>query len=454
LATSVLDNMLYKKGFTSETMGNIFSEKNSIQKLLDVEAVLARAQAKIGMIPVEAAEIITEKAKYEIIDLAELERQYAVTSHPFIPLLKAFTKNCGNAGQYVHWGATTQDIMDTAMILQVKEAYNEIFEKLLELNRSLVKMSKQHRDLIMMGRTNGQHALPITLGFKFAVWTAETQRHILRITECKDRLFVGQFSGAVGTLASIGKQGINVRQLMFQELGLQEPVITWNTSRDNLVEFASVVGIMASTMGKIGNEVYTLQKQEFSELEDHIAAGSVGSSTMPHKRNPFEALQIVSLSRLLRTVVFEAYETLENEHERDPRSLSLEYDYIGRMCCMAAAALDKTIRLVDNLVVNEKSFERNMSLLQGLVYSEAVMMKLGEEIGRENAHELVHKLAMQATEKSVPFKDVLLSSEVISGRFTEDEIDELLKPENYLGLAQQFVDNVLSKNHDLLQDTQ
>lgn len=451
MASNVIDSLFYKDKYSTKYMREIFSDENLIRKLLDVEAALSRSQAKIGIIPGEAAEIITEKAKYELIDLEELNRQIASTSHPFIPLLKVFTSLCGEAGQYVHWGATTQDIMDTAVILQVKEAYEDLYNHLLDLNKLLMRNSEQYKELIMMGRTNGQHALPITLGFKFAVWTAETQRHIQRMAECKKRLFVGQFSGAVGTLASISEQAFELRQLLFKELDLQEPVITWNTSRDNLVEFASVIGIMASTMGKIGNEVYALQKQELSELEDHIAASTVGSSTMPHKRNPFVAMEVASLSRLLRTVVFEAFETLENEHERDPRSLSLEYDYIGRLCCMASAILDKSIKLVDNMTVNKANIMKNINLLHGVVFSESVMMRLGEHIGRAQAHELVHELAMQALEEGIPFKNVLLSQEVITSKFTEKEIDAFLTPENYLGLATQFIDNVLAENAKLLK---
>lgn len=445
MGISVFDNELYKYNYSADDMNKIFDEKNLLQKWLDVEAALAAAEAKAGLIPDDVAAIIREKAKVENIDMEIIKQQAIITGHPFMPLLRAFTPICGSAGEYVHLGTTTQDMMDTAEILQIREGYELILKQLKELYEELLKKAEEKKKTIIMGRTNGQHALPITVGFKFAVWASETKRHLQRLESCKDRLFIGQFSGAVGSLASLGKDAVQVRKFFFEELNLNSPDITWNTSRDNVVEIASILGIMASTLSKIGNEVYALQKQEFSEFEEFTGHGAVGSSTMPHKKNPFISMQIVSLGRLIKTAVAEAFETLENEHERDPRSLSVEWDYVPRVFCFASAALEKSINLVSNLVIKEKNINRNINILQGLVFSEKIMMKLSSTIGRQTAHDLMHELALEALENDISLKDMIVGNKEIMEHFTKEEVEESLKPENYLGLSEYFVDEVLAK---------
>lgn len=445
MASNVIDSILYRDDFSTEVMRNIFSDENRLQKWMDTEVALAKVQADLNIIPREAYLEIEKKGDFSLIDANEFRQELVKMGHPLMPLLKLYKKICdNNAGQYVHWGATTQDILDTGMILQIKEAYTEILNKLETLNLVLCQQAKEHKTLIMMGRTNGQQALPITLGFKFAVWASEIQRSIERLKNCKERLLVGQFSGAVGTLASLGDDGLIVQKKLLDELGLNTPDITWNTSRDNLAEFASILAIATSTIGKIGNEVYSLQKTEIRELEEYFDANKVGSSTMPHKRNPFVSMQLETLAKVARSTVSLAYETLPNEHERDARTLSSEWDYISRMCCVTDCALEKGIHLVKNVIVYRENIAKNIDKLKGLVFSEAIMMKLGKIFGRQEAHDILHELSMEAMEKDIPMKDMLLSNESISKNISEEEIDFVLNPENYIGFAVSFVDKVIS----------
>lgn len=443
MGISVFDNVLYRINYSTEEMRQIFDEKNLLRKWLDVEVALAKAEAKHGLIPEKAAREIEKAAVVANLDKDILVEAAETTGHPFMPLLRAFVPLCGKSGGYVHLGATTQDIMDSAQMLQVKEAHSLILKKTNELYNILIKRTEETRHMIIMGRTNGQHALPITVGFKLAVLSAEMKRHIERLEEVEDRLFVGQFSGAVGSLASLSEKGLQVRESFFEELGLNSPPITWNTSRDNLVEEASILGILASTLSKIGNEIYLLQKQEFSEYEEYTGSGAIGSSTMPHKKNPFDSMRIVSLYRLSRQEVFSAFETLDHEHERDPRALSVEWDYVHRIFIFVDKALSLSIKVMEGLIFKLENMKKNINILKGLVFSESIMMKLSSVFGRQKAHDLLHSIAIEALDKDRSLKEMLMEREDIMKHLTEAEIDESLKPENYLGYVDDFIQKVL-----------
>lgn len=443
MASNVIDSILYRDDFSTKTMRDIFSDENRLQKWLDTEVALAKVQSQLNIIPKEAYIEIAKKGDFKLINPEEFREELLRMGHPLMPLLKLFKKACdNNAGEYVHWGATTQDVLDTGMVLQIKDAYSVLLNKLETLNTILCEQAQKYKYLIMIGRTNGQHALPITLGFKFAVWASEIQRSIERLKDCKERVLVGQFSGAVGTLASLGDEGLIVQKKMLDELGLKTPDITWNTSRDGLVEFTSILAIVVSTIGKIGTEIYSLQKTEPRELEEYYNSDKVGSSTMPHKRNPFVSMQLETLAKIARSTVTLAYETLPNEHERDARTLSAEWDYISRICCTTDCALEKGIHLVQNVIVYPENISKNIEKLKGLIFAEAIMMKLGKIFGRQEAHDILHSLSMEAIEKDIPMKEMLLSNKVIAEEITEEEIDFILNPKNYIGFATSFVDKV------------
>ena len=296
MSAYVIDSQIFKDQFSTSQTREIFDDKQTVQRWLDVEAALAKVQAKLGIIPQKAADEICAKCRVELIDLDELKREMDRTSHPIVPLLRAMKKVCsGDAGEYIHWGATTQDIIDTGTILQIKDSLDVTEKRYLELLANLEKLAAKYRNLVTVARSHGQHALPITFGFKVAVWIEEMRRNLDRFNEMRRRLLVGQFSGAVGTLSALRDKGIEIQEALFKELGLGCPVIHWHVSRDSNAELAAVLGICTSTIGKIAHEIYSLQKTETAELEEPFAPGKVGSSTMPHKRNPPACETIVAL---------------------------------------------------------------------------------------------------------------------------------------------------------------
>lgn len=450
MGSHVIDSVLFGDLFGTSGLRRIFSDENMVQKWLDVEAALAKAEGNLGIIPPEASQEICAKAKVELLNFQELKKQIDITGHPIVPLIRVFETVCdGNAGEYIHWGATTQDIMDTATILQIKEAYQEIFPKTVTLLEQIKEFAAKHRDLVMTGRTHGQHALPITLGFKAAVWASEMKRNIERMKECEKRIFVGQFSGAVGTLASLGEIGIKVQEEIMKELGLGVPEITWHTSRDNLAEFICVLGILTSTVGKIANEIVSLQKTEFSEVEEPFSNGKIGSSTMPQKRNPMISENVICLSKIIRSTVPLAIESMVGEHERDMRTWETEWEYIGKTCIMTDSLLEKSIYLLSGMIVYPENIERNMYILQGLMLSEAVMLKLAVKIGRQKAHEIVYQTCMEAFEKGMSLKEALKADMHVRENIDWETLDQVLDPHNYIGLSGEYVDRVLGINKPL-----
>lgn len=446
MASSAIDSVLFRNHFSTKEMRQVFNDENMVQKWLDAEAALAKAQKELSIIPAEAADEICLKCKSELMDFAVLEDEIAKTSHPIVPVLRMLRDICdSNAGEYAHWGATTQDIMDTGMILQVKEAYGILYSNLDKVIEDVSYSAKKYQNTVLPGRTHGQHALPITLGYKIAVWVAELKRHKVRLESCKDRLLVGQFSGAVGTLASLGEIGLDVQKKMMGELDIKVPVISWHTSRDGIAEFISILGLITATLGKMCNEIVCLQKTEFSELEEPFTIGKVGSSTMPHKRNPTTCETVVSLSKAVRSLVPLSIESMVCEHERDFRTWHTEWKYIGEACCLTDSALTKVAYIIENLIVYDSNMEKNLYKLKGLILSESVMMKLGEKIGRQKAHEIVYECCMEAFTKSIEMREILWKEEIVRNNFTEEELNDLLDPKAYTGLSAKFVDNVLVK---------
>ncbi len=445
MSAYVIDSRLFKDQFSTEAMRRIFSDEQTVQKWLDFEAALAKVEAKLGVIPAVAAEEIAKKSRVELFDLDEMKLEMDRTSHPIVPMLRTYKKICaGDAGEYVHWGATTQDVTDTGMVLQLREALDVIGDGLRALHGNLRNLSKKYRDSIIAGRSHGQHALPTTFGFKTAVWTAEIERHIQRIEEMRQRLLVGQFSGAVGTLAAISDKGVAVQQALMTELGLQCPEISWHTSRDRVAELICVLAMLVSSVGKIAHEIYCLQRTEISELEEPFAEGKVGSSTMPHKRNPPTCETIVAISRIVRATVPLALEAIGAEHERDKVVLQTEREFVARTCCLTDAAIKKAAFVTAGLTVRTDRMESNLFLQKGLLMSEAIMMHLGDRIGRQEAHEVIYRICMEAFETDTPLRDLLVKDKLVRENLDEMQLDKLLDPRSYTGLAGHFVDKVLS----------
>lgn len=442
----VIDSVLFGDQFSTQRLRSIFSDVATVQAWLDVEAALARVQARLGVIPQEAAEEISRKAHIRHIDLAALKREIDRTSHPIIPLLRAMKEACdGDAGEFVHWGATTQDIVDTGTVLQLRAALDEIESNCRAVHDILCEIARRHRDTVMVGRTHGQQALPVTFGYKAAVWIAEVRRNLERLAQARRRALVGQFSGAVGTLASLGNDGFAVQKALFDELGLPAPDIAWHVSRDGIAELVCVMAIAAGTFGKIAHEIYALQKSEIAELEEPFAEGKVGSSTMPHKRNPSACETIVAIARSVRSAAPLAIEGVVAEHERDKMVLQTEREFLPRVCCMVDAAASKTAGVLRGLRVRADMMERNLHLQNGLLLSEAVMMRLGDRLGRQIAHEAVYRISMDVFENGGTFRDALLRDRVTGPHLSAAELDALLDPHAYAGQAAAMVDQVLAE---------
>lgn len=436
MSAYVIDSELFRDQFSTPEMREIFSDRRTVQAWLDVEVALAEAEAELGIIPVAAANAIKDVGDAEMYDLADMKSEMDRTSHPIVPLVRAIGAKCdGDFGEYVHWGATTQDITDTGTMLQIRDAEAVIMSRLETLADALLDHVVTHAATAMPGRTHGQHAQPITFGYKAAVWLDEIRRHQQRMDEMRPRLFVGQFGGAVGTLAALGEQGLAVREKLMQKLELGEPQITWHTARDRLAELISNMAMIAGTCGKIAHEVYVMQKTEVQEVEEPFPDGKVGSSTMPHKRNPAICEGIIALSRTVRSSLPLAFETLIAEHERDKVGLQTEREFIARTIAQTDAALAKTVVVTEGLDVRSENMRENLEITKGLTLSEAVMMALGDKLGRQQAHEILYRSCMIAFKEDTTMRDALMHSMEVREILSEDEIDALLDPEAYTGLA-------------------
>jgi 3-carboxy-cis,cis-muconate cycloisomerase len=444
MPSHMIDSTFFKDLFGTPAMRAVFDDANLLQKWLDFEAGLARAEAAEGLIPPGAAEEITRKSRAEAMDTKAIKQGIDRTAHPLVSVIWQLSSICGgDAGHYVHWGATTQDVMDTALVLQVKEALGLFEGEINALIAELEGLARTYRDTPMAGRTHGQQALPITFGYKAAVWLAEIRRHSVRLAQSKERVLVVEFGGAVGTLAGVGEKSLAVRARLAQELGLADAEIAWHTARDNFTELAGVLAMIAASLGKIAHEIIELQKTEIGEVEEPFEMGKVGSSTMPQKRNPMICETIVTLARLARQQAAVGLDAMIHEHERDWSSFQMEWVYLPELCILTHAALEQTRRVVAGLVVYPDKMLENLNATGGLLLAERVMLALGKSIGRQAAHDAVYAAAMQAFENRLPFGDVLKQDGEVATYLDPATIDRLLDPLEYTGLASVCVDRLI-----------
>lgn len=441
------DSALFRDQFGTEELRRVFGDRTTVQRWLDVEIALARAEAELGLIPKDAADEIARHGDASYYDLDEMKREMDRTAHPIVPLVRAMAAKCGgDAGQYVHWGATTQDIMDTGQILQIKEAWDYISEELDALETNLTQLAQAHKETPMAGRTHGQQAQPVTFGYKVAVWIAEIRRHRTRMSECAARLFTGQFSGAVGTMAALGEHGPDVQNRLMARLGLAVPEISWHAARDTMAEYASVTAMIAGTMGKIAQEIYLLQKTELAEVEEPMPAGKVGSSTMPHKRNPAVCESVVALARSTAGTLNVAFANIIAEHERDKIGLQAEREYVARLAAQTHSAVRKTVFVTGNLTVKTDNMRRNLGITAGQTLSEAVMMKLADLIGRQRAHDVVYEACRNAVDGGADMRAALLANPDIAEKLSETDLDAILDPAGYTGQAAYYVDRIIDQD--------
>ena len=424
-------------------MRRIFEEENRIQKMLDVEAALAWAHAEVGDFPRKDAEKIEAMASTKYVKIARIKEIERDIKHDVASLVRALSEVCGSSGGYVHLGATSYDIVDTANALQLKDALNLIGKRLDEFEKVLMEKAVKYKRTVMVGRTHGQHALPITLGFKFSVWMREVSRHIARLDECSTRVLVGKMSGAVGTQAGFGEHAVEIQRLVMSRLGVEAADIsTQIVQRDRYAELACVLALIASSLENFATEIRELQRPEIGELAEFFEFDKqVGSSTMPQKRNPELCERVCGLARIVRSLVVPALEDVTTWHERDLTQSSAERFWIPEACILADYLLFLMVNVVNTLRVDEKRMLKNLSLTQGRVMSEAVMIALTKKgMNRQTAHELLRKLTIKSEAAGRSMRDLLLADETVSGRLTKKGIAATLNPRKYLGTAFKQVD--------------
>lgn len=442
--STVFDSELFRDMFGTEEMRAIFSDSGYLARCLEVEAALARAQASIGMIPAAAAREISAKATTACLDLAAMKRETEIVGYPILPLVKQLAAACdGEAGGYVHWGATTQDIMDTAVVLQLRAALDLIEADLNAILGSLESLARRYRDTPMAGRTHLQHALPVTFGYKAAVWRAPLARQRERLAELRPRVLMGQFGGAAGTLASLGGDGLAVRAALMRELGLAEPDISWHVARDTLAEAVLFTGTLTGSLAKIAGDVMMMMSTEFGEVFEPFEHGRGASSTMPQKRNPISSELICACAKLVRQHCALMLDAMVQDFERATGPWHAEWIALPQSYIASAGALRQARLMLAGLSVDTGRMQRNLGLTSGLIVTEAVMMGLAPRLGRQAAHDVVYDACRAAADTGRPLVELLGENPLVSAHLGRDELEQLLNPGNYLGSAAAMVDRSL-----------
>jgi len=444
MASTAFDSPILGNLFSTDAMRRIFSDQYRITIYLDIEAALARVEARLGIIPAEAAEAIASHAKTESLDMDALARRTEVAGSPVIPVVDQLTALCGKFGEYVHWGATTQDIMDSAVAIQMREALVIVDDDLGAISDSLAKLARRYRDTPMAGRSMLQHAVPITFGLKVAEVLAAVDRHRTRLDELRPRAIIGQFGGAVGTLASLGERGLEVRRELMKELQLGEPAIAWHSHRDTIAEVGNFLALTTGTLAKFATDIKLMMQTEVAEASEPAQAGRGASSTMPQKRNPVACSFIIACAALARQNAAALMEATVQDHERASGPWMIEWVALPEAFLAASGALFHARNLTGGLHIDEKRMRENLEATGGLISAEAVMMALAPHLGRHRAHELVAELSRRAIAERTSFIEILAADSEVSAHLDRAALEKLLNPSNYVGLASEMVDRILN----------
>jgi len=449
MTSSIVDSAYFGSTFRDSAVHGIFSDQSRFAAWLDVESGLARAQARLGLIPEEAAKAITLAAKVENLDILAMTEEYQKVGFPILPLVHQLTNACDKeSARWVHWGATTQDIVDTGMVLQMKEAFGILAGQLDEVIAAVAKLAEDHRTTVMAGRTFQQQAAPVTFGFKAAVWLDELLRHRERLPGVKRRALVCQFGGAVGTLATLGGRGMDVLEELAGELELEEPPISWHTARDGWAEAVFWLAMVGGTLAKIATEVATLMRSEVDEVREPFTPGKGGRSTMPQKRNPVACPIIMAIGNRLREHVGSQLTAMIQEHERGVAAMPLEWMVIPEAFVLLSGSLQHTIPMLSELTIDQEKMLENLQMGGGLLMAEAVMMGLAPIIGRNQAHDLVYSAAGKAWDHRITLREALLSDDSIRRHLSVEDVDRLINPANYTGSTDKMITKVLGRvNH-------
>ena len=445
MTATALDSAIFRDIFTTAEMRRVFSDGARTGCYLEIEAALARVQARLGIIPERAAHEIVRQCRIENIDLVRLKQQTERIGYPILGVVQQIVDLCADGlGEWCHWGATTQDITDTAAILQVRAALDLVEKDMEAIASSLAQLSRRYRDTPMAGRSNLQQAVPLTFGFKTASLLAAMQRHRERLAQLRPRVLVGELGGAVGTLASLGADGLEVQAALMEELGLGQPEIAWHTVRDRIGEIGCFLGLLTGTLGKISMDVKLLMQTEVAEVYEPFHEGRGSSSTMPQKRNPISCLYIHSTAALVRQHVAALLEAAVADHERSTGPWQIEWISLPEIFLLSAGALAQTKLLLAGLDVDAARMRANLDLTKGMIVSEAVMMGLGPHLGRQRAHDLVYEICRKVASTGTPLLDLLAQDAGIARHLTRSQLEEMCDPGRYLGLAGEMVDRVLA----------
>lgn len=434
--------------FSTVGMQQVFSDQNTVQCMLDFEAALAAAEARAEIIPQQAVAAIAASCHASRIDLQALAESAGQAGNLAIPLVKQLTAQVAlvdaEAARFVHWGATSQDVIDTGMVLQLRQALDIISIEVAELADTLALLAQRHRATTIMGRTWMQHALPVTFGLKAAGWLDAVLRHQERIAQLRVRLFVLQFGGAAGTLASLGNRGLTVATALAKSLDLTLPATPWHTQRDRLAETATVLGLLTGSLGKIARDIALHSQTEVAELAEPVIQGRGGSSTMPHKRNPVGCAAALTAALRVPALVSTMLSGMVQEQERALGGWQAEWDTLPEIACLCGAALSQMRQVLSGLSVDAERMRVNIDLTNGLVMAEAVSLALGEHIGRLDAHKLVEHACQQALSTRQPLLQILMNNETVRDKLSVSQLEQCFDPLAYTGEAGAFVDRVLA----------
>ncbi|GAA5123589.1 adenylosuccinate lyase family protein [Haloechinothrix salitolerans] len=443
MCAHITDSVLYRHLWGTDETHALLDDGPRVQRWLDILAALAAAQAEVGLMPDDAARAIADHADVALLDLDDVAAETRACGHSTLGLIRCLRRVLPEpAREWVYYGATVQDLTDTWTALVLRDVGALVARELADIEQAARTLAQQHRDTVMPGRTHGQPGLPITFGFKAAVWAAELGRHRARLTEGRRRWEVAQLGGALGTMEFWGDAALPLLDAFARRVGLAAPDVPWLTARDGVAEFVNLLALITATLGKIGQEVYALQRPEIGELAEPVTTGQVGSITMPHKRNPELSEHLVTLARLVRSDASVAVEAMVVEHERDGRAWKTEWAIVPEVCLYSHTALRLAHTLLDGLRADPDRMRANVDAHGGYLVSEPVMRALAARIGKHAAHEVIYEASLAGRERGVDLRTALLADSRVTAHLKADDIDRCLDPEAALGAARSFVDRV------------
>ncbi len=442
---SIYDSVIYGNIFSSQPMREIWSDGARIQRYLDIERALAETQAGLDIIPCEACEEIAGHCRVEEMDFEKLRQATEHVGYPVLPVIQQLTALCKDGlGQWCHWGATTQDITDTATVLQIRSSLELVDRALADISAALAKLARTYRDTPMIGRSNLQQAVPMTFGYKAAVWLAGIERHRERLAQLKPRVLVGEFGGAVGALNSLGDKGLDVQKGLCERLGLGQPAIAWHTMHDGFAEVGTFLALVCAILEKIAFDVKVMMETEIDEVREPDGGGGRGaSSTMPQKRNPISCAYITACNGVVRQHSAALLGAAVADFERATGTWEIEWIVLPEIFCLAAGALNQASFMLSGLEVHPDAMQKNLRLTKGLVNTEAVMMALAPKMGRGKAHDLLSEISQAVGRGEGLLIDLLAKNEEITKIFDRLKLEQLLDPDKYLGLSRAMTDRVL-----------